>query len=87
MHRQTDIMYITWFNAGLRVWDISDPYTPSNIGYFLPPERGDAEAAHGGPHAAPTNWREDVTQDTRGYIYADDDKWGIWILRDPKHTS
>jgi hypothetical protein len=30
---------------------------------------------------------EDVTQDTRGYIYADDDKWGIWILRDPKHTS
>jgi hypothetical protein len=30
---------------------------------------------------------EDVTQDARGYIYADDDKWGIWILRDPKHTS
>jgi hypothetical protein len=26
---------------------------------------------------------EDVTQDTRGYIYADDDKWGLWILRDP----
>ena len=26
---------------------------------------------------------EDVTQDARGYIYADDDKWGIWILRDP----
>jgi hypothetical protein len=87
VHRQTDIMYITWFNAGLRVWDISDPYTPTNVGYFLPPERDDAEAAHGGPHAAPTNWMEDVTQDARGYIYADDDKWGIWILRDPKHTS
>jgi hypothetical protein len=87
VHRQSDIMYITWFNAGLRVWDISDPYTPTNVGYFLPPERVDAEANHGGPHAAPTNWMEDVTQDARGYIYADDDKWGIWILRDPKHTS
>ena len=55
---------------------------PTDVGYFMPPERPDAPA-HEGPHAAPTNWMEDVTQDARGYIYADDDKWGIWILRDP----
>jgi hypothetical protein len=82
VHRQGDTMYITWFNAGLRAYDISDPYQPTDVGYFLPPERHDA-AAQEGPHAAPTNWMEDVTEDARGYIYADDDKWGIWILRDP----
>jgi hypothetical protein len=83
VHRQGDVMYITWFNAGLRVFDISDPYTPTDVGWFLPPEREGA-VEHEGPHAAPTNWMEDVTQDARGYIYADDDKWGIWILRDPQ---
>ena len=83
VHPTGDVMYITWFNAGLRVWDITDPYQPADVGYFLPPENPNA-AAHAGPHSAPTNWMEDVTQDTRGYIYADDDKWGLWILRDPQ---
>ncbi|HZS64305.1 MAG TPA: hypothetical protein VFA53_07400 [Xanthobacteraceae bacterium] len=84
VHKQTDIMYITWFNAGLRAFDISDPYTPTEVASFMPPERKDS-AAHSGPHEAPTNWMEDVTEDSRGFIYADDDKWGVWILRDPKH--
>ncbi len=78
-----DTMYVTWFNAGLRTFDISDPYLPTEIGWFMPPERPDAPKLSG-PHAAPTNWMEDVTQDSRGYIYADDDKWGIWVLRDPR---
>jgi hypothetical protein len=82
VHRQTDRMYVTWFNAGLRAFDVSDPYLPTEVGWFMPPERADAKK-QAGPHAAPTNWMEDVTQDSRGYIYADDDKWGIWILRDP----
>jgi hypothetical protein len=82
VHRTTNVLYIAWFNAGLRSWDISDPYQPTNIGYFIPPENPHAKK-HGGPHESPTNWMEDVTQDTRGYIYADDDKWGLWILRDP----
>jgi hypothetical protein len=82
VHRQTDRMYVTWFNAGLRAFDVSDPYLPTEVGWFMPPERADAKK-QAGPHAAPTNWMEDVTEDSRGYIYADDDKWGIWILRDP----
>ena len=82
VHRQTNTMYVTWFNAGLRAFDIADPYMPTEVGWFIPPERHDAKEQSGN-HASPINWTEDVTQDARGYIYADDDKWGIWILRDP----
>jgi len=82
VHATGNTMYITWFNAGIRAFDISDPYLVTEVGWFMPPERHDAKE-HSGSHAAPTNWMEDITQDTRGYIYASDDKWGIWILRDP----
>jgi hypothetical protein len=82
VHRQTNTMYVTWFNAGLRAFDIADPYMPAEVGWFIPPERKDVKEQSGN-HASPINWSEDVTQDARGYIYADDDKWGIWILRDP----
>ncbi|HEY7302278.1 MAG TPA: hypothetical protein VH684_30660 [Xanthobacteraceae bacterium] len=87
VHRLGDIMYITWFNAGLRVFDVSDPYFPTEVGWFMPPENPHP-AKHGGesPHEAPTNWSEEVAQDARGYIYMVDDKWGIWILRDPRHS-
>ncbi len=74
-------IYLTYFNAGLRAFDISDPHLPTETGWFLPPERPDAPK-HAGPHESETNWSEDVLVDTRGYIYISDDKWGIWILRD-----
>ena len=81
-------LYIAYFNAGLQAYDISDPHLPTNIGYFIPPERPDLPRhPTGGPHESPINWTEDVVVDTRGYIYADDDKWGIWILRDPNNPG
>jgi hypothetical protein len=75
-----NIMYVTYFNAGLRAFDISDPHLPTEVGWFIPPERPGAPA-HTGPHASPINWTEDVLVDTRGNIYITDDKWGVWILR------
>ncbi|MDB5594062.1 MAG: hypothetical protein JWM36_1023 [Hyphomicrobiales bacterium] len=84
VHDTGDVMYVTWFNAGLRAFNISDPYQPTEVAWFMPAENPHS-SSHEGPHAAPTNWMEDVTEDTRGYIYADDDKWGIWILRDLTH--
>ena len=81
-------LYIAYFNAGLQMFDISDPHLPTNIGYFIPPERPDLPRhATGGPHESPINWTEDVVVDTRGYIYTNDDKWGIWILRDPNNPG
>ena len=34
-------MFVTWFSGGLRVIDISNPYSPAEIGYYVPePGRG-----------------------------------------------
>ena len=81
VHRITNSMYVTRFNAALRAFDISDPYQPEEYAWFLPPDDPNAKK-HDGPHASPTNWTEDVTQDSRGYVYADDNHFGIWILKD-----
>jgi hypothetical protein len=29
-------VYVTWFNAGLRVVDVSDPQQPKEVAYFVP---------------------------------------------------
>ena len=31
------LAFVTWFNAGVRAIDIRDPYTPKEVGYFIPP--------------------------------------------------
>ncbi len=38
-----EIMVMTWFNAGVRVFDISDPTAPKEIAYFVPPHEGEIE--------------------------------------------
>jgi len=76
-----NMIYIAYFNAGLRAFDISDPHLPTETGWFIPPERPDAPK-FSGPHESPINWTEDVLVDSRGYIYMTDDKWGVWILKD-----
>ena len=74
------LIAIAYFNAGLRVFDISDPRLPKEVGYFMPPERPDAPG-QAGAHASPINWSEEVAVDARGNIFLHDDKWGLFVLR------
>jgi hypothetical protein len=76
-----NLFYIAYFNAGLRIFDISNPQLPTETGWFVPPERPDAPGGQSGPHASPVNWTEEVLVDTRGNIYICDDKWGVFVLR------
>lgn len=38
-----DIMVLTMFNAGIRVYDISDPTAPRELAYFMPPRMGEID--------------------------------------------
>jgi hypothetical protein len=73
-------MYVTWFSAGLRAFDIRDPRDVKEIGWFLPPDPPKPVVSQGGALSGAAT--QEVLQDTRGVLYVLDSGWGIWILRD-----
>jgi hypothetical protein len=85
LEQRDDRVYNCYFHAGLRVYDVSDPFMPKEIAYFMPPDpQGenwfDTETHDllPGPKVAIT---EDVMVDDRGYIYVDTFQDGLYILR------
>jgi len=68
-----ELIFMTYFTAGLRVFDISDPNVPFETGWFLP-DIGSWSDGFRGP--------EDVLVDTRGVIYTSMGRGkGVWLLR------
>ncbi|HSB72385.1 MAG TPA: hypothetical protein VLT62_23900 [Candidatus Methylomirabilis sp.] len=59
-----DLAFVVWFNAGLRVVSIADPYRPTEVGFYIP------ESDWGEPVQS-----NDVFVDGRGLIYITD-RWG-----------
>ena len=74
-----DRVWMTWFNAGLRVYDIADPRQPTEIASFVPADplhrRGPL------PATALVTQSEDVLVDRRGVIYLSDKNQGLYLLR------
>lgn len=79
LYQGEDICFLTYFNAGLRAYDISDERTPREIGYFIPPDpvvrRGML------PKTGLVTQSEDVLVDARGNIFVTDKNHGIYVLR------
>lgn len=79
VEKQADLIYLTYFNAGLRIYDIKNPRAPREVGWFIPPA---PTKRHGPlPYDKLVSQTEDVLVDTRGNIYITDKNWGIFILR------
>ncbi len=74
-----NLIYLTYFNAGLRVFDIKDPIQPVETGWFIAPQPTKRLGPQ--PPNDLVSQTEDVLVDTRGNIYIDDKHWGLWILR------
>ena len=73
-----DIAYLTYFNAGLRVYDIRDARAPKEIAYFIPP---DPKTRIGTKPTKLVAQTEDVLVDRRGFIYISQKNQGLYILR------
>ncbi len=70
---------MTYFNAGLRIFEISDPYVPEEVGHFVP---ADPQERRGNlPQEALVTQFEDVLVDARGFIYCTDKNHGLFVLR------
>jgi hypothetical protein len=73
MWHSEDVIVGTFFNGGLRAYDISNPYQPQQIGVFVPPA----------PPMAPTGTIQlnDVFVDEREIVYTVDRHiGGLYIL-------
>ncbi len=84
------LAWVAYFNAGVRVVDLSDPYNMKEVGYYVPkPNKNSYPIANGQPVAIQMN---DVDIDHRGLAYASDRVGtGLFILeytgRKPRQTS
>jgi hypothetical protein len=61
-----------WFAQGLRIVDFADPFSPQEVGYFVPQAAG-----------ADRPSSNDVTIDDRGLIYLVDRVNGVDIIEAP----
>ncbi len=67
------LLFVTWFNAGVRVVDIRDPYNPVEVGYYIPAiNEHTAErciTVAGQDQCKVAIQTNNVEVDDRGYIY------------------
>ena len=74
----SDLLFLTYFNAGLRVFDIGEPRAPREVGFYVPEA---PRVRHGVlPHDLETQF-EDVLVDRRGNIFCTDKNHGLFVLR------
>ena len=62
------LVYVAYFNAGLRILDISDPFKPREVGHYIP-SPVEKNRGEGSKKVIQTN---DVDLDGRGLIYITD---------------
>ena len=76
--RATELIFATYQNAGVRAFDIGDPYRPLEVGALVPP--APARMMDQRPGRARVIQSADVFVDAAGLIYCTDYNAGLYIL-------
>ena len=70
------VVFVAWFNAGVRAVDIRDPYNPKEIGFYIPATnkhtRPECVKTPEGPRCKIAIVTNNVEVDDRGYVYMTD---------------
>lgn len=74
----SDLIFATYQNAGVRVFDIRDPFAPSEVGALVPP--APVRLVDQRPNRARVIQSADVFVDAGGLIYATDYNAGLLVL-------
>lgn len=72
------LLFNAFFNAGLRVWDIRDPFKPREVAWFIPPPPERMYDPR--PNAPRTISSQDVYVDDRGYAFLTDYNAGLYVV-------
>jgi hypothetical protein len=81
------LVFVSYFNAGVRAFDVRDPYNPINVAFFIPRVTANTDFRCG-PYQGNPNvcvrvvQTNNVATDDRGYIYiVDRANTGLHVLR------
>jgi len=74
----SQLIFATYQNAGMRVFDIRDPYRPKDVGALVPP--APTRMTDHRPNRAQVIQTADVFVDAGGLIYSTDYNGGLYIL-------
>ncbi len=70
-YQSETLVFVTYYNAGLRIVDISDPHRPTEVGHFVPPPPPGQEAPQ----------INDVFVDADGLVYLTDRlRGGLYVV-------
>lgn len=73
--RSPSLFYQAWYDQGLRAWDISNPFAPREVGYYLSPK-------YAAPGRVDRHIREAYQDPETGLIYmTDGNGGGLTVLR------
>ncbi|HUZ74650.1 MAG TPA: hypothetical protein VMU87_16820 [Stellaceae bacterium] len=76
--QSSSLVFATWYNAGVRAFDISDPFQPRAVGHYVPPPP--ERMMDRRPNRPRVIQSCDVYADTRGLLYVTDTNAGLTIL-------
>jgi hypothetical protein len=77
--QRSDLIFATYHNAGLRVFDIGNAFAPKEVAYFVPPPP--ERLVDFRPNAAKVIQSCDVFVDANGVMYLTDTNAGLYILQ------